>query len=179
MQLVGMVAIIKVFKHHLPVPWQVSECESSRTYRSFKFVVFKEWFVSGQGWGQRCCIFIKVDKNKAFPAFNFELGETPVLFFKVRCSFHSGCAKESTIQAVDPLVVGACKRSAVSRVLNDLHSTVLADTWECMNFTWFISGDNDWFRVCGRAEIVAWPRDAADQTYTQPFGIKYFPLFEI
>jgi len=126
-QTIGVISIVEVLHHDLPVPGKVFQCECSGAHRVFEFVICEQRFVARHGRTKRCSIKIEVDHDKAQPQFNFQIGHTPLLLVEVFGLFHCRSAKQSTIKAVHPLVIRTRKGSTITRIFFDLHSAVLTN----------------------------------------------------
>ena len=127
MQTIGVISIVEVLHHDLPVPGKIFQRECSGAHRIFEFVVCKQRFVTRHGRTKRCGIKIEVDHNEALPQFNFQIGHTPLLLVEVFGLFHCWSTKQTSIEAIYPLVIRAGEGSTITRIFFDLHSAVLTN----------------------------------------------------
>ena len=171
MQPVGVVAVVEVLKHDLPVPRQVGERESARADAVGQVVVGEKRSEALQSRPQRARIRVEAHEDEAFPHFHQQLGKAVVGFVEVLGALHRRGAQQTAVQAVDPVVIGAGEGAGVACVVADLHASVLADGREHIDMSVFVAGRDYSLSVHFCGEVVACFWYLRSQAETEPLVI--------
>ena len=171
MQTVGVIAVVEVLKHDLPVPRQIAERESARADAVGQVVVGQKRGEAFQSGRKGLSVKVKAHEDEPFPHFHQQLGQAVVGFAEIFCALHCGCAQQSSVQAVAPVVIRAGEGAGVARVVADLHASVLTDGREHIYLAVFVAGRDDSFAVHFGSEVVARLGYLRSQAEAQPFVI--------
>lgn len=170
-QTVGVIAVVEVLKHDLPVPRQIAERESAGADAVGQVVVGQKRGKTLQCGRKGLSVSIKAHEDEAFPHFHQQLGQAVVGLVEIFCAFHCWGAQQSSVQAVAPVVIGAGEGAGVACVVADLHASVLADGREHIYLSVFVAGRNDSLAVHFGSEVIARLGYLRGQSEAQPFVI--------
>src|SRR4051812_17527224 len=178
-QAVGVIAVVEVLEHHLPVPWEVGERETCGGRCVGQVVVLEVRLVGSEGRCQGLRSTVEVDEQEPEPLLDQQTGKTPLRLHEAGGPFHRRRAQQASVEPVHPLVVGAGEGAAVAAIVDDLHPSVLAYRRERMDCAVLGSGDDQSFAVDGRGEVITRLGDPVDSSDAQPLVIEQRVAFEL
>jgi len=127
MQPIGVIAVIVVLEHHLPVPREGGFLDVHRGIGLIQFKVFQHLCHLGQSWRQRCGLGVEVDEDEAVPDLHLELGQADLALVEAASLFHRRRPDQLTVQAVGPMVIGAQEGTGIAMAFRHKHRPVLAN----------------------------------------------------
>jgi hypothetical protein len=165
---VGVVAVVEVLEHHLPVPRHVGERERARAHGVLEVVVVEVRLVVGQCGRERLGVGVDVHEHEAVPQLDLQRREREVLLVEALGALHRRCAEQATVEPVDPVVVRALERGAVALALAHRHRPVLAHRREAVDATLLVAHHDQRFAGDRDGEPIARLRDARRPPDAEP-----------
>ena len=177
-QLVGVVAVVVVLEHHLPVPGEGTG-HDRRPVAGAEVVGCDGLGDLGQPRGQRRGVRIEIDEDEAEPGLQLEGRQGDGGLVEVAGPLHRRRVHQVAVEAVDPVVIGADEAAGIAPPLGHQHRPVLADRRHRLQLVRPGAGDNDRLADDPGGEIVARRRDPGLPTDAEPFVIEQRLLLEL
>ena len=154
-QLRGVIAVIVVLEHHLPVPGEDARFAGTLALGTGKVVMRDRLGDCGQAGGERGCVEVEIDEQEALPDLDLEAGQAVLFLLEVARLLHRRRAGQLAVEAVGPVMIGAQEHPRVARAFGHQHRPVRAHRGHRVDLTIAAAGDDDRLADNLSREIVA------------------------
>ncbi len=178
-QLVGVIAVVVVLEHHLPVPGVPRGRAGAGAVGGGEAVAGDGVLHRGQARGQGRGVHVEVDEDEAQPGLHLEAGQVDLPLVEIAGPLHRRRVHQMAVQAIGPVVVGAQEAARVARAFGHQHAPVLADRRHGHELALAGAGHQDGLADDAGGEVVAGFRHPALAADAEPFVIEHRLFLEL
>jgi hypothetical protein len=179
MQLVGVVAVVVVLEHHLPVPGELAGHRRRQALGVRQVVIGDGVLDGGQARGQGRRLGVEIDEDEAQPDLDLEGRQLDGLLVEVAGALHGRRVHQVAVQRIDPVVIGTDEAAGVAPPLGHQHGAVLAHRRHRLDLVGAVLGHDDRLADDRGGEVVALLLHPVDAAHAQPFVIEQRLLLEV
>ena len=178
-QAIGVVAVVIVLEHHLPVPGKhTAGLRVAGQFGIDKIVTVDRFFHVLQPGRQGRCVSVEVYKNETQPGFHLERWQPDFGLVEIFGSVHCRTVRQCPVQAVTPLVVRTDEAAGVAAAFRDQHGTVPAHGRHGAQFAVKVADDDERLADDGGGEKVAGAAHLGLAADAEPFVVEDRLFFE-
>ena len=175
----GVVRVVEVLHHDLPVPGQVRDRLALEGGGGLQPVVGEQLVDLGHGRAERAGLLVEVGHDEPLPELHLELGQAVVGPVEVRGAVHGRRAQQRPVEPVGPVVVRAGEPPAVARALGDHHAPVAAHRRQDAHLAVGVAGCDEGLARDGDAPEIAWIGKLVGPAHAQPLALEDGPALEL